>query len=49
MLYCIKRRINGEIVKSNLTLKEAKQWLIDESEDIDWDAEEYYFIDKEEK
>ena len=46
-MYCIKRHFNGEIVASGLTLKQARKWMIDESDSLDWDAEDYYFIDKE--
>lgn len=46
-MYCIKKLSNGEVIVSNLTLKEAKKWMITESDELDWDAEDYYFIDKE--
>ena len=46
-MYCIKKLSNGEIVASDLTLKQAKKWMIDESDELDWDAEDFYFIDNE--
>ena len=46
-MYCIKKYSNGEIVASGLTLKQAKKWIIDESDELDWDAEDFYFICKE--
>lgn len=46
-MYCIINRYNGDIAVSSLTLKEARKWIDEQSEILDWDAEEIYMIVKD--
>ena len=45
-MYSIVNRYNGDIAVSDLTLKEAKEWMDQTSEELDWNAEDIYIIVK---